>query len=92
VITNQVADIDEASEIFLKLSRATVKFLNKQIEYLGHIQYDRNMSEAVKFQRPVLEEFPRSQSSLDFVRLSRLLQNRLFLGKAVRPAEENRTV
>jgi flagellar biosynthesis protein FlhG len=78
VIANQVEDEEESAEIFLKISRATIKFLNKTIEYMGAVQHDKKLIESVKFQRPVVEQFPDSRSSQDFVRLARLLQNRIF--------------
>ncbi len=78
VIANMVEDEEESAEIFLKISRATIKFLNKTIDYMGAVQHDRSLVDSVRFQRPVVEQFPDSRSSQDFARLARLLQNRIF--------------
>jgi flagellar biosynthesis protein FlhG len=82
VIANQVENEAEANEIFMKISRATQKFLNKSLEYLGYIRYDKNLTEAVKAQRPLIEHYPESAASRDFKNLARTLQNRLYASAA----------
>jgi flagellar biosynthesis protein FlhG len=77
VIANMVKDEKEASEIFLKISRAVKKFLNKELEYLGCISKDDRLLEAIKFQRPVVEKFPDSISAADYIKLSGIIARRL---------------
>lgn len=78
VVANFVSGEAEAAEIFLKLSRATQKFLGKSLDYLGAVQRDPNVTDAVRAQCPVLEYQPRCPASLDFVKLARTLQNRIY--------------
>lgn len=77
VITNMVQDEDEAQEIFLKISRAVKKFLNKELHYLGYIHKDEHIQEAIKFQQPVLERFPGSIIAHDYLALSRTVKERI---------------
>ncbi|MCP5051064.1 MAG: MinD/ParA family protein, partial [bacterium] len=77
VITNMVQDEEEANEVFLKISRAVKKFLNKELNYLGFIRKDEHVIEAIKYQRPVVEKFPHSQVSKDYIKLSRTIIQRV---------------
>lgn len=85
VIANSVRNEEEAGEVFLKISRATQRFLNKTIDYLGYVQYDKNVTTAVRQQTPVLDLFPDSKASRDYQRLARTLQNRLHQKAAGKP-------
>jgi len=76
VIANMVEDKQEGSEVFLKISRAGKKFLNKELHYLGCIRKDEHMVEAIKFQQPVVERFPDCPGSVDFMELSRAVIER----------------
>ncbi len=78
VVANFVSGEEEAAEIYLKLSRATQKFLGKSLDYLGSVQRDASVTAAVRAQRPVLEQSPQCPASRDFVKLARTLQNRLY--------------
>jgi flagellar biosynthesis protein FlhG len=77
VIANMVADEDEGSEVFLKISRAVKKFLNKELHYLGYIKKDNHVLEAIKFQQPVVEKYPNSPAAKDYQRLSQKIIERL---------------
>jgi flagellar biosynthesis protein FlhG len=88
VITNSVQDEEESGEVFLKISRAAQKFLNKSLDYLGFIQYDRNLTEAVRLQEPVVERFPETRCTQDFHQLARAIRNRIHR-KVRREAGEN---
>lgn len=77
VIANMVADEDEGSEVFLKISRAVKKFLNKELNYLGYIKKDDHVLEAIKFQQPVVEKYPNSPAAKDYQRLSQKIIERL---------------
>jgi flagellar biosynthesis protein FlhG len=71
VIANMVEDKKEGSEVFLKISRAVKKFLNKELHYLGCIRKDEHVVEAIKFQQPVVERFPDCPGSADYMELSK---------------------
>ena len=77
VIANMVADESEGQEVFLKMSRAVKKFLNKELHYLGYIREDDHVVEAIKFQQPVVEKFPESPVSKDYLRLSKTVLARV---------------
>ncbi len=77
VITNMVEDKEEASDVFLKISRAVKKFLNKELHYLGYIRKDEHVIEAIKYQKPVVEKFPDSPSGMDYLELSRAMAERI---------------
>ncbi|MCP5105438.1 MAG: MinD/ParA family protein [bacterium] len=77
VITNMVQDEDEGAEVFLKFSRAIKKFLNKEVNYLGFIHKDENLVAAMKYQEAVVEKFPQSISSKNFLELAKILKKRL---------------
>jgi flagellar biosynthesis protein FlhG len=77
VIANMVEDEGEGSEVFLKISRAVKKFLNKELHYLGYIKKDDCVVEAIKFQQPVVEKFPDSPVAKDYLKLSQAIIERV---------------
>jgi len=77
VIANMVEDEKDGSEVFLKISRAVKKFLGKELNYLGYIQKDDHVVEAIKFQQPVVEKYPNSPVAKDYLRLSQVIIERL---------------
>ena len=77
VIVNMVEDKEEASEIFLKISRAGKKFLDRELHYLGYIRKDDHLIEAMKLQQPVVEKFPACPCSKDYLRLTKAVVKRL---------------
>lgn len=76
VITNMVQDEDEGAEVFLKFSRAVKKFLNKEVNYLGYVQRDSKLPEAMKFQEAVVDKFPDAQCSQNFLELAKIIKKR----------------
>jgi len=77
VIANMVEDESEGQEVFLKMSRAVKKFLNKELHYLGCIREDDHLIEAIKYQQPVVEKFPDSPVAQDYLRLSKSVKERI---------------
>jgi flagellar biosynthesis protein FlhG len=77
VIANMVEDEGEGSEVFLKISRAAKKFLNKELHYLGYIKKDDCVVEAIKFQQPVVVKFPDSPVAKDYLKLSQAIIERV---------------
>lgn len=77
VIANMVGDKGEGSEVFLKISRAVKKFLNKELHYLGYIKKDDHVLESIKFQQPVVEKFPDSPAAKDFLQVSQTIIERV---------------
>jgi flagellar biosynthesis protein FlhG len=77
VIANMVGDKGEGSEVFLKISRAVKKFLNKELHYLGYIKKDNHVVESIKFQQSVVEKFPDSPAAKDFLQVSKTISERM---------------
>jgi flagellar biosynthesis protein FlhG len=77
IISNMVEDEEEGSDVFLKISRAVKKFLNKELNYLGYIRKDESVVEAIKYQEPVVEKFPDSPCSKDYLALSKTVIERV---------------
>lgn len=63
LIVNMVRNFQEGREVYRKLSKATERFLDLSIEYLGHITYDEKVTEAVKQQKMFTEIYPYTQAS-----------------------------
>lgn len=70
VIANMVRDENEGADVFLKFSRAAKKFLDKEVHYLGYVQRDENLLTAMKYQEPVVEKFPNTACSNNFLQLA----------------------
>jgi flagellar biosynthesis protein FlhG len=77
VIANMVEDEDEGSEVFLKISRALKKFLNKDLNYLGYIQKDEHVVEAIKYQKAVVEKFPTSPVAQNYLKVAQAIAERV---------------
>ena len=60
VLVNAARSREEADEVFLRLSRASERFLNIALNYIGYLPYDESVRTAVAAQRAFLEMFPRS--------------------------------
>ncbi|MGE5341473.1 MAG: MinD/ParA family protein [Candidatus Omnitrophota bacterium] len=77
IIANMVEDDEEGSEVFLKISRAVKKFLNREMDYLGYIRKDEYLVEAMRYQEPVIKKFPESPSSMDYQALAKAVSDRI---------------
>lgn len=63
IVSNRVASHTDGKELYHKLSLVVQKFLNIQMEYLGAIPQDNNVSKAVMQQKPFSLVYPTSPSS-----------------------------
>jgi flagellar biosynthesis protein FlhG len=77
VIVNMVKDEKEGFDVFLKISRAVKKFLNKELHYLGCIRKDDHVVEAIKFQQPVVERFSHCPAASDYLELAKTMMERV---------------
>lgn len=64
LITNMVQNIKEGKLAYERFSAITEKFLKTKPTFIGSIEYDKNVTEAVKQQRPVMDHAPSSTFSL----------------------------
>ena len=77
MLINLVANVQEAKEVFKKISRVADQFLESlSIDYLGFIPFDEKLPYAVKHQRTVLEIYPKAPSSKSFSELAKILWER----------------
>ncbi|MDR2861909.1 MAG: MinD/ParA family protein [Syntrophobacterales bacterium] len=58
LLVNMVKTESEAKEVFSRLNQATNHFLNISVEYLGHVIYDKRVSESIRKQQPFVTLFP----------------------------------
>ncbi len=71
VLANMAHTPREGRELFLKLSKATDRFLDVMLTFMGSIPYDAQLRKAVQLQRAVVDAFPRSPSAQALKRLAR---------------------
>lgn len=58
LVVNRVEEYNEGIDVFNKLNRTSIKFLDINLENLGSINFDRHLIKAVKFQEPAMICFP----------------------------------
>jgi len=71
VVINSVEKVDDAHEVFCQINSVVKRFLNREIDYLGHIERDAHVPRAVKSQMPVTHRFPNAPASICFRDLAR---------------------
>lgn len=69
VIVNMVKNRNDAIQVFNKLNLVCEKFLNRSLEVIEYIPDDVALEKAVRFQKPVTIESPRSAVSMALKRL-----------------------
>lgn len=75
VIANRVTSKDEGNSLYNKLSVVVNRFLDVNMEFLGEIPVDTNMSKSVMQQKPITMAFPNSQASKSIEVLASKLLN-----------------
>lgn len=73
VLVNMVRDIDEAADVFDKLSLVAQNFLDVNINTIGYLPYDPNVGAAVSAQMPFVLEFPKCPASSSLRMIARKL-------------------
>jgi flagellar biosynthesis protein FlhG len=71
VLINSVDKADDAHEVFCQINSVVKRFLNREIDYLGHIELDVHVSQAVRSQMLVTHRFPNAPASRCFRDLAR---------------------
>lgn len=66
VLINSVERAGEAQEVFGQINSVVKRFLNREVTYLGHIEKDPHMHQAVRSQVLVTHRFPNAPSSRSF--------------------------
>ena len=70
IVANRVRSYEEGANLYNKLNVVVNKFLNFNIEFLGIIENDENMSKAVIHQKPISMAYPNSKGAKSFKKIS----------------------
>lgn len=70
VLVNMVQSEAEGREIHARLARATDRFLDVALDYVGAIPFDRSITQAARRRSPVVTAFPASAAGIAFKRLA----------------------
>lgn len=76
LIANKVGKKEEGQNLYEKLSAVSSRFLNIELEYLGAIPFDNNITKAVMTQEPVSLKYPGSVSSKCYEDIVNILENK----------------
>jgi len=71
VLINSVEQAGDAHEVFCQINSVVKRFLNREVEYLGHIERDSHVPQAVRSQMLVTHRFPSAPASRCFRELAR---------------------
>jgi flagellar biosynthesis protein FlhG len=71
VLINSVQSEGEARDVFRQINSVVKRFLNREVEYLGHIERDPHVPQAVRSQVLVSQRYPNSPASRCFRVLAR---------------------
>jgi flagellar biosynthesis protein FlhG len=63
VLINDVENAEEGARVFEQIALVAHKFLAREVHYMGYVNRDEKLGEAVREQRAVVLEFPFSRSS-----------------------------
>jgi hypothetical protein len=75
ILTNMVDNYLNSVDIYKRLSGASVRYLNTDIEYLGYVPRDDHLRLSVQKQIPVTIGYPGSQASYRFAALADSIEN-----------------
>jgi flagellar biosynthesis protein FlhG len=71
ILINSVEQAEDAHEVFCQINSVVKRFLNREIDYLGHIERDSHVPQAVRSQMLVTHRFPNAPASRCFRDLAR---------------------
>lgn len=66
LIANRVSNYEEGKNLYNKLKLVVDKFLGIELDFLGVVSSDNNISKAIMQQKPITIAYPNSQASRDF--------------------------
>ena len=71
VLINSVDRAEDAQEVFCQINSVVKRFLDREVGYLGHIERDSHVLQAVRSQTLVTHRFPNATASRSFRNLAR---------------------
>lgn len=75
ILANMTQNAREGRELFVKLSKATDRFLDVVLNFMGAIPYDEKLRKSIQYQKAVIEAFPNSPSAMALKRITREIDN-----------------
>jgi flagellar biosynthesis protein FlhG len=66
VLINSVESYEDAHEVFCQINSVVKRFLSRGVDYLGHIERDSHVPQAVRSQMVVTHRFPNAPASRCF--------------------------
>ncbi len=66
---NMVKDSNEAQNVFNNMNNICEKFLNTKLELASYSTFDKNLSNSIKSQKPIIQYYPDSNFSISIKRL-----------------------
>ena len=75
ILANMTHHAREGHELFEKLSKATDRFLDVVIDFIGAVPFDTKLRKSIQHQRAVVDAYPNSISSLAFKRITNQINN-----------------
>jgi flagellar biosynthesis protein FlhG len=73
LIVNQIQHENEALDVYRKLTMVSNRYLDISIDFLGSIPADKQMTEAIRKQRVIVELFPNSRIASAFTNIAATL-------------------
>ena len=70
LVVNQVQNENEALDVYRKLTMVSNRYLDISIDFLGSIPADRQMTDAIRKQRVIVDLFPTSKIATAFGQLA----------------------
>jgi flagellar biosynthesis protein FlhG len=74
VLINSAENAAEAHEVYSQINSVVKRFLNREIEFLGHVRRDSHVSQAVRSQMLVTQKYPNASSSRCFRDIARRIR------------------
>lgn len=71
VLINSVEHADDAHEVYCQINSVVKRFLSREVDYLGHIERDAHVTQAVRSQMVVMHRYPDAPASRCFRELAR---------------------
>ena len=81
IVVNRVYNEKEGEKTFLKLKNASTKFLSIKCNFVGCIEEDKKLSEAVRNQVPLVMSFPSSKAAKNISAIARIIENNSIVNK-----------
>lgn len=74
VLINCAENADEALDVYFQINSVVQRFLNREIDFLGHVELDPHVVKAVRSQMLVTQKYPDAPSSKCFRDIARRIR------------------